>query len=1118
MTKRILFDGKSSHFAIYAKQKFDYNDSANIDQAAIDVCNEIFSGPCPDVGWWVPVFEPKSRARHWRPKAIISVTGGTEILDSNDEISLKISHEILKTAKTMKALIVDSGSAFGIMAAVSEAFQKDGDQIATLGIIPWNAVAGKDAIEGKTVYRGNADTKYRKNEINLDRNHTFFALIETECPGSEIQNKDADIDKAAETRGEKGSDIVWWNSELRARFHIEKVLSQRNSDTESPFPHIMIVVNGGFDTIDTVHMFCTGRYNTLHDKNDIVKDRNAVQKKIPVVIVAGSGRAADLIVSVLNEKSIQPQKREHNIAGDDCKQQWKPGTNLRAFFDRHGLNTDGEQDDSLHEYALKIMEICTEREFITIYCDHDKSSLTSCVMKAVSKKECGENLGKKLKLMLEWNNPEGLELMKEVLTNVKLESKSEKMVLSEGLRIALQKNLVKFVVLFYDYDIEADAKVLEDIYLLNKEDEKSCSKQHHDCINCQPIQYEESMLSLAKRLMDHMFGFKSSTIQGVNRECKSSTVASRNIRSIVNWMCSVFSRNRIESMNIVGKENFETSGSGATKSSYDTRNTEGNLKRTGVKAAKPTRDDMLLWSILSGRHELAWFFWQVSGRSRRQHSISRALLASAILKASVLYIPKQFRKVILGGRERPCKDQSESWSRFALKFEQAATDILDLCYKKDPEMAISIITIPWIHHKDWFLVNSSRSNQLLNPFQLAFAAKAKSFVAHPAFQECLDRIWFARIQMTCISSVNSEDPSQERDVPRPTGYRIKHHGLLRWISWTGELRRQMMQVNIFLSSLLVFPVIISEIKIDRSDNALVPGYQSHVYNLYLKFIGFYSAPCVKFYLDFLSYFTFLILFTFVGFRLSYAYTFLEGIVHAWIIAMILREIRDYWFDGRSHLLFSNNYFDILMLLFYLPAAFLRIYERCMYTETEFNSVGGFRNEPLGNGTLAWYEGIGEDWGKARSWHGIAGIFFWVRIVDYFRASHRLGPLMLVLAKVTRDSLQFFLVLIVFIISFGAAIICAGRPRDDPSVSISTYFKKAIFVPLLGIFGEHFLDSNSLSISNHPMCAGDSLAESVTCSQQQSLGITLYCIYLFISSIILMNLLIASEYFSDMTLH
>jgi hypothetical protein len=315
---------------------------------------------------------------------------------------------------------------------------------------------------------------------------------------------------------------------------------------------------------------------------------------------------------------------------------------------------------------------------------------------------------------------------------------------------------------------------------------------------------------------------------------------------------------------------------------------------------------------------------------------------------------------------------------------------------------------------------------------------------------------------------------------------------------------------LFLSGILFFPVYFSVLKpAVRKYGA--DAYQSvFKFDQWLKIIGFYSAPCVKFYLDFASYFTFLILYTIVGFRLSYDYTFLEGLMHSWIIAMLLRESRDYWYDGRNHLLFGNNYLDVLMLLFYLPAAFLRIYERCTYNEAEFNSVGGFSNEILRNGTAAWYPENGEEWGKARSWHGIAGIFFWVRIVDYFRASRKLGPLVLVLAKVTRDSLQFFVVLLVFIISFGAAIICASRPRDDPSESIRTYFTKAVFVPLFEIFGEHFLDSSTLSIGDHPMCAGE-MTDKMICSPNQSLGIILLCIYLFISSIILMNLLIASEF-------
>jgi hypothetical protein len=44
-------------------------------------------------------------------------------------------------------------------------------------------------------------------------------------------------------------------------------------------------------------------------------------------------------------------------------------------------------------------------------------------------------------------------------------------------------------------------------------------------------------------------------------------------------------------------------------------------------------------------------------------------------------------------------------------------------------------------------------------------------------------------------------------------------------------------------------------------------------------LGFYNSQCIKFYIDFTSYLTFLIVYTALGFRFSYEYSVLEGFVH-----------------------------------------------------------------------------------------------------------------------------------------------------------------------------------------------------------------------------------------------
>jgi hypothetical protein len=222
-------------------------------------------------------------------------------------------------------------------------------------------------------------------------------------------------------------------------------------------------------------------------------------------------------------------------------------------------------------------------------------------------------------------------------------------------------------------------------------------------------------------------------------------------------------------------------------------------------------------------------------------------------------------------------------------------------------------------------------------------------------------------------------------------------------------------------------------------------------------------------------------------------------------------VRDFVTTGKRYSGFGNNALDIAMLAFYLPSIIMRIHERYHYSDDEFLALGGRIQDdgtvlPLADGARAVYVTAGADFVRARSWHGMAGILFWVRLVDYFRVSRTLGPLWLVLIRVSWDALLFFLILLVFMISFGVAIICAARPRPNPGDTFYGLLGQAIFFPYFEIFGEHFLSGYSLSFDDYPKCE----EQGGTCSSGSKLGIILLGIYLFVATIVLMNLLIASE--------
>jgi hypothetical protein len=300
----------------------------------------------------------------------------------------------------------------------------------------------------------------------------------------------------------------------------------------------------------------------------------------------------------------------------------------------------------------------------------------------------------------------------------------------------------------------------------------------------------------------------------------------------------------------------------------------------------------------------------------------------------------------------------------------------------------------------------------------------------------------------------------------------------------------------------------------------------------LRFSVFYTAPITKFWSSFGSYFLFLSLYTVVGLDMSFQETPLELLVNCWILALALAVVRRLLVDGgKKWINKTNNLLDVVTLVLYVVAFVLRRFELASFASSPrvwssdpasfdgpadpaSSNLSWAPNgtlEPLSthlwalNGTLepgqpASYQSVGQDLTTARSWHGVVGILFWVRCVDFLSVSDVLGPLRLVLFRVLVDAFQFFIFLLIFMVSFGAAMVCAARPVRDPSVPLLHSIKLAVYFPYMQIFGEHFMDNELFSAN-----PGDSADTS-----RRQLGTILYCAYLFISAIVLMNLLIASD--------
>ena len=1076
---KLKFDGKSSicKYIIVQVPAENTGDDKTFEYAN-RVSEELFCGQRPDIGWWWKKTgsESHSHGAVWWPPSIISVTGGAENFKISKEYTTIFKKGIVKAASAMKAMIIDGGSASGVMLEVGKAVEEDGDQIATLGIIPWKVVSAREESNLKPVgkptcslqydynvrkYRHVEKTTKNENETVLDSNHRYFAFVDVAHTGQ------PEAEQAA------------WGLEIPFRFHLECALSGRKDPNQGDLitPHVVVVVGGGMGTFKTVCALAN-------------IEKTGGQTSIPIVIIENSGELPDFLIKLRGKPRPSDKAAVQKI--------WPKGI---------------AGDDAAYTMALKICSL--PEEALTFHRFDSDESLSYVLMKSICNGTLQQKQGnwtqlsplQRLRYVLEWDDDEAMKMAKrEVLMNIDEKEKTEKSGdYSKILMEAMYRNRYKFVDLVLDFDFKLTESDFIQLYkerLIAKGETTEWLYDEHDRhrydVHMKVTKSLENLkgLSELRKIRKDRGKKNQKDSQDLEHE-QDNGEENLNIKKS-------FLKHNVVLSNYFGWER--------NKDDHAIRSSRGGPvphEENGVSGT-----DVFIWSILTGRREIAHILWRHLGCG--QQSITTALFACAIARTVGPLLDDESKKLFIGDLEVHGNSHSGQAVDFAAHFEMLAVDLLDMCYRKSKDQTICILLTPLLLPKESYWVSTHGSlRRALRPISLALDAAAKRFVAHDAFQDSLDQLWMGRIESKDkVTIMNNAD--EQRGILNPRGFRLRHEGLLRGLARLLGLEvwffpnSLMAGIDHLLTCLLLIPIFKSKRNSSRRYRIPEPGVRNQVefyVNIALqKWCSFYAAPVSKFYLDFASYFAFVVLYTAVGLTMSYEYTVQEALMHTWIFSFALGEFRNYLDMGLIRYNRVNKYhFDVLVLVLYIPAAALRIFEIRYQDQKSFDSLGGNFSAPLQDGHLAVYNESGRDFWTARSWHGVAGIFFWVRILVFCRISSDLGPMVLVLQKVSWNAFELFVFLLVFMIGFGAAMICAGRPRADPRFDLSSSLQQAIFFTYIEIFGEHYLNGFELSFDDYPLCD-----DASKCSTSSNLGIILLCIYLFISGIVLMNLLIASE--------
>ncbi|CAH1797575.1 unnamed protein product [Owenia fusiformis] len=477
-----------------------------------------------------------------KPSLVISVTGGAKNFNMKPRQMKVFRSGLVKATRCIEgAWIITGGMHSGVMKYVGEAVHAndasaDKKKVTCIGIAPLGCVSNQKRLLNKNhqLHRSEPVARYEckdnppRKECFLDLNHSHFILVDNG------------------TRHQFGTEI-----EFRAEF--ENAVCKRWSD---PVPLVCVVVEGGPGTLETV--------------------KCAMEQGSPVVIIEGSGRAADILAYAYSE----------------CRNS-KSGDGTVTINDEHRTDLRGKiiaawGDRNVDKHMGWLFECISMRELITVVTldDHSQNSIDSAILEAVLKTKSANKLDQ-LNLALGWNR---IDLAKQHIFD-EHEWKDDD--LWDMMYKALLNDRTDFVRLFIDHGLDLKKFVtrerMEKLYT-NKPDSVPMIEKKFNL--CQTL--IKKRLAYWKKLQKIKPGGRKSI------KLSSPSVFS-NVPLVINALMGDFY-------------------------TYPQYVDDGDKDKDAIYYEQPARE-LFMWSVLMNREELAVVFWDEGN-----DGIAAALTASKILK------------------------------------------------------------------------------------------------------------------------------------------------------------------------------------------------------------------------------------------------------------------------------------------------------------------------------------------------------------------------------------------------------------------------------------------------------------------------------------------------------
>ncbi|KAK2839691.1 hypothetical protein Q5P01_013431 [Channa striata] len=496
---------------------------------------------------------------------------------------------------------------------------------------------------------------------------------------------------------------------------------------------------------------------------------------------------------------------------------------------------------------------------------------------------------------------------------------------------------------------------------------------------------------------------------------------------------------------------YQVNMSMESTSPSSSKNVKGSHSPLNNGRAETHRDpgrDLFLWAVVQNNGELAEIAWE-----QCRDCIAAALAASKILK-----------KMAEKGSDA---EKAEDMTELANHYEKHAIGVFTECHSSDEERARKL------------LVRSSPFWGRTTCLRLALEADDKSFVAQSGVQAHINQIWCG-----------------ELSVDNPV-WRVMICMVFFPLIYTGFLvfrRDEAIQRETQRSEAIktVQTVTGSTVKTNTRDFDPTRQHRLKPLDCWSRLACLYNSPQVKFYLNIVSYFAFLILFA-VVLMIDFQDTPSPGelLLYVWLFSLVCEEVRQLFHDPdgfgfhKKAKMYINdlwNILDVLSIVLFIIGLGFRLTSALFYA---------------GKILLC-----------------IDFVVFCLRLMAIFTISRTLGPKIIIVKKMMMDLFFFMFLLSIWVVAYGVAkqgILIQNDNRLDWII------RGAVYEPYLIIFGNvpTNIDKTSFDINSCSVNATDPLKpkcpmldENQTPVFPEWLTIIILCVYLLFANILLLNLLIA----------